>query len=380
MKKILMPVIDAGSGHRVPGMAVKESIEVFYPGKYQIEIIDFAKEAGALGDDKRQKGSWDFLLKYPFLARLGYNIMEVCNLGSRPYLKWFARDYVLKGMDYLERYKPDILFIPHMFSISVCAMAREKGKLDKNVKILGYITDPFDACPWWTDNGADYIIVSSERAKQRAMKFGIEEKKIVIIPFPVKSAFFKLTKNRDELIRQYNIDISKKTIITSAGGQGIGTSSAKYVEEMYRNNMLFNILFVCGKNQGLKDSLDKLKNEVKSSTNLIPFGYVNNMNELLSISDFILAKAGASTTMESLMMGVPIVYTDFAAYNEKTNIDFVVANSCGWYTPNRDAFFKVINQIQNSDILLRYKENIKKLNLKSGSDEMAKFVVTQLES
>jgi UDP-N-acetylglucosamine:LPS N-acetylglucosamine transferase len=376
-KKIFMPHVEAGSGHKIPAMAVKESIEAFYPDKYQIDVVDFAKESGALKDDKALKGNWEFLLRFPVLARLGYKIMWGTNLTSETYLKFACKEWLEKGSIYLKNYGPAIVFTPHMFSFFVCAYIREKYKMP--IKLIGYITDPFDACPWWAEKRMDWIIVASEIAKQKLLKLGIEEKKILIMPFPVKRSFFNISKSKDELVKQYGLDPSKPTILTSAGGQGIGTSSAKYVEMIYRRGMPFNVLFVCGRNENLKAQLDKLTKEVKSETVLVPFGYISNMNELLSISDFTIAKAGASTTMESLMMGCPIIYTDWAACNEWTNIEFAMNNKAGWYAPSQSSFLKIINEIRNTGILKIYKENTKKLNLKTGSDEIAKFVVEQLE-
>jgi len=377
MKKIFMPHIEAGSGHKIPAMAVKESIEAFYPGKYQIDVVDFAKESGALKDDKALKGGWEFLLRYPVLARLGYKIMWATRYDSEGYLSLFAREWLEKGTEYLRNYKPDIVFTPHMFSFFTCAYIREKLMLP--IKLIGYITDPFDACPWWAEKRMDWIIVASEIAKQKLLKLGIEEKKILIMPFPVRRSFFNITKSKEELVKLYGLDPSKPTILTSAGGQGIGANSAKYVETIYRENMPFNVLFVCGRNEGLKAHFDSLKKEVRSGTVLVPFGYINNMNELLSISDFTIAKAGASTTMESLIMSCPIIYTDWAACNEWTNVEFAMDNKAGWYAPDAKTFFSIIREIQNTDILKTYKENPKKLGLKSGADEIAKFVVQQLE-
>jgi len=376
-KKIFMPHIEAGSGHKIPAMAVKESIETLYPDRYQIDVVDFAKESGALKDDKALKGNWDFLLRYPFLARWGYKLMWNFNITSETYLKRFSKEWLEKGAIYMKNYDPAIVFTPHMFSFFVCAFIREKYKMP--IKLIGYITDPFDACPWWAEKRMDYIIVSSEIARQKLLKLGIEEKKILIMPFPVKRSFFNISKTKEILVREYDLDPSKITILTSAGGQGIGTASSRYVEKIYRNNIQFNILFVCGRNQNLKERFDNLKKEVKSETRLVPFGYVNNMNELLSISDFTIAKAGASTTMESLMMDCPIIYTDWAACNEWTNVEFAMNNKVGWYAPNEKIFFRIIDEIQKTDILKTYKENIKKLNLRTGADDIAKFVIEQLE-
>ena len=70
MKKILIPMIEVGGGHRMLALAVKEAIDQLFPGQYQVEVIDFAKEAGANRDDKAMKDIWDFALADPKLTTI----------------------------------------------------------------------------------------------------------------------------------------------------------------------------------------------------------------------------------------------------------------------------------------------------------------------
>ena len=56
--KILIPMVEAGGGHEMPALAIKESIETLFPGQYQIDVIDFAREVGANWDNKIIKGFW----------------------------------------------------------------------------------------------------------------------------------------------------------------------------------------------------------------------------------------------------------------------------------------------------------------------------------
>ncbi len=57
MKKILITMMETGGGHKMPAEAVRESLEKLFPGRFQPDIIDFARECGAADNDKALKDS-----------------------------------------------------------------------------------------------------------------------------------------------------------------------------------------------------------------------------------------------------------------------------------------------------------------------------------
>ncbi len=373
-KKILMVMAEIGGGHKIPAMAVKDAIEYLYPDKYQIDVVDFAHEVGAHRSDKRLKKSWDFLLAHPWFARFIFKVfMTGPGKLARLYRPLFIRQLFKKAVPYIKEYNPDIIFSTHFFAGQAAAEA--KTKLGLPIKSVNFITDPFTGYIWWVSKYADYMMVASEESKKVVLDLGIPEEKIVMKPFPVRRKFFELHKTKEELIKENNLDPNKKIILTTAGGQGI-SSIPRYVKEIYKRSLPFNILSVCGRNEKLKNELEEFKKKYDSDTNLVPLGFVNNMNELISISDFTIAKAGASTTFESLFMRSPIIFTDWATYNEKPNLDYVVKHKAGWYAKNIKEFFKIIDDIMNTDIVEEYKKNIDKLDLNpKGAEEIAEFLV-----
>ncbi len=374
-KKILIPVVEAGAGHKMPALAVKDAMEKLYPGRFQIDVIDFFKEAGALNNDKSIKGIWDFALAHPFAARFGYSLVELFHVYPGRFINLFLTEMKKKSRAYIHKYQPDIIFSTHYFCIPLSRMARDNLKLP--IKVIGFVTDPFDGFYFWADKKADFIIVSSAKAKEMLIKKKVPAEKIKVFSFPVNQKFFDIKRSKEDLIKEYSINTAFKTILTTAGGQGI-SNIGKYIKKIFQKKLPFNIISVCGRNETLQNELISLKKSGTSPTNLIPLGFVNNMNELLSISDMAVAKAGASTTFEALFLNNPIIFTHYAAPNEKPNVDFCVENHVGWYTPKEKEFFEVIDRIITTDILNEYKKNLEKLHLNSGSEEIARFVVSEL--
>jgi len=71
-KKILMTMIEVGFGHKAPALAVKDAIGAMVGDDVEVDVVDFAKECGALRDDHALKESWDLALAFPLSARIGY--------------------------------------------------------------------------------------------------------------------------------------------------------------------------------------------------------------------------------------------------------------------------------------------------------------------
>jgi len=75
MKSLLIPVMDAGSGHRRPAEAVAEAVERRHPGRFRIEVVDPGAEMGLLAD-RFLKWTWDFALGHPCWAHVGYGLVQ----------------------------------------------------------------------------------------------------------------------------------------------------------------------------------------------------------------------------------------------------------------------------------------------------------------
>ncbi len=368
----------------MPALAIKGALEELYPGKYQIDVIDFAKEAGAKWDDKIIKGFWDWALARPEITTNLNVLLDSFNhlTRSNTVMRIFFQQFVHKGMKYILNYKPDIVFSTHFFCSSVALFARDRYRLP--YKVFSYMTDPVRGHNLWVNPKIEAVVVSTEEAREFLVKQGEPQNKVKVMPFPLNKKFFeKLTRTREEILSEHGLDPSRKTLLATSGGQGIGDTS-EYIKELYNKNFPFNIIAICGKNSDLCDELNKLKSNVNSETPLAVLGFVNNMHELLEASDIAIAKGGASTTFEVLVKKVPTIFTHCAALHEKGNIDFCVTNKMGWFAKNKTEFWKIISEVLNTSILEQYKENISNneyvKTLPNAANNIAKFIVEELDA
>ena len=371
--RILMTMLECGFGHKNPAIAVRDAIEDNFPGDYHVDIVDFAKESGATSSDELLKKSWDFSLAFPPPARFGYLLVELAG-DRKEYIDVLFKEFVVKGMAYIRDYAPDMIFSTHPLCTYIAVKARET--LGLSFKLVTYVVDPFDGYSWWAEEGSDYTLVATERSKERLIKHGIPLKKIKVIGFPINKKFMKIDSAPAEVLENLGLDPGHKTIIVSAGGQGIG-KVFMYVEALALLNLPLNVITVAGKNAETKKRMDRLV-RMASKTRIASLGYVSNMNELAAASDVIVGKAGASTAMESIFLNKPMVFTEWATYNDRYIINFVLDYKIGLYCPTMFSFLKEMRAIAEGDRLQRCAENLAELNMKPGTDDVARFLAEQL--
>jgi len=135
------------------------------------------------------------------------------------------------------------------------------------------------------------------------------------------------------------------------------------------------IAIVCGKNQKLYDKAIKLKNKF-GIDNLKVYGFIDFVHSLVSISDVVITKCGASTSMEILMMGKVPVINNYIWEQEKGNMEFVCNSKMGILEKNTrylpDILHRLLtdNEFYNSLI-----NNIKNAAISNGVGQVSDYIL-----
>ena len=242
-------------------------------------------------------------------------------------------------IDFLVKESPDFIISTHFLPSQVTAYLKRKKRI--NSKLLTIITD-FGVHPFWLDEGVDIYVVASDFTRQILLQEGIAESKIKVLGIPIDRKFLAIF-DREMLERKLKLSKEKFTVLVITGSFGIGPIE-QIVDSLYKE---VQIIAVCAKNKKL---LQRLKD--KNYPYLKALGFVDNVEELMAVSDMIITKPGGLTISEVLAMELPPLFISAIPGQENINANFLVKQGIAKNIRN----FKKIK-----DIVMDYKNNPQKL-------------------
>ncbi|MEK9169393.1 MAG: glycosyltransferase, partial [Patescibacteria group bacterium] len=128
--------------------------------------------------------------------------------------------------------------------------------------------------------------------KNRLLHMGIEEQRIKEFGIPSAPGFLKI-QDREQIAKKLGIEAKKFTMLVMTGSFGVGP-----LEEIAGSLCAdAQVLVVCGRNKTLFKRLEK-----KNLSNVLAFGFINNPEELMAVSDVIITKPGGLSIAELLNM------------------------------------------------------------------------------
>jgi processive 1,2-diacylglycerol beta-glucosyltransferase len=284
MSRILVLSAGAGAGHNRAAEAVAEGARAWFPSVTSewIDSLDYTNKTfrkAYAGSYVLVAGSmpsiWGMLY-----ASMGKNIERklldsVVNAHDKTVYKTLV--------SYIESFRPDALVCTHFLPANV-AIAK-KLKIPVHVVVTDYDVH----------------------------KFWINKTGIPIHPV------FQEKRNGGEIRRSLDIQSGIRTVLFMSGGFGMG-DMAKAVESILALPDKFQLLVVCGKNEKLKAKLEPLVR----GKNAKVFGYVENPQDFMEISNFVITKAGGLTVSECLAVGAPMIIYSPIPGQEERNCDYLL--------------------------------------------------------
>ncbi len=239
----------------------------------------------------------------------------------------------------IESFKPSVIICTHPFPTAIMASLKSKNKID--IPIVSVITD-FNVHISYLNDFVDHYIIASENLKYDLIEYGIKEDRILPLGIPIRS-IFNLPIDRQEVCDRLGL-INKRTILVMGGGLGLGQIS-KVVLKMDEILENIQIIAVAGRNAKLEKTLKNLnlKNDFKV------YGFVNNIHELMEISDCIISKPGGVTSAEILAKQKPLIIFSPLPGHEFENTEFLMNSGTALSTENIDKIPHLVKQLLNSE-------------------------------
>ena len=202
----------------------------------------------------------------------------------------------------------------------------------------------------------DTILVSFDETKERLTK----AKKVVCTGTPVKIKKQKYTnEQKEKILNDCGLDSSKPVILVYGGSQGAQKINEALIEIIEnKKNQAYQIIWATGPKQYdiIKEKLDDKKININLIPNIKILPYIYNMEEIMNVSDLIVARSGAMTITEisnlgkaSVLVPLPNVSNDHQMYNakalEKEDAARIIVNN----ELNGEVLNKTINEIILND-------------------------------
>lgn len=361
--KIVITYASAGTGHNRAAQAIYSHLREYHK-EIDVKIIDVLKKTNILFGLSYYYG-YLFLVKYaPFLWWLGFwsTYAKVLRPFNKPIVLIINRLSTRKFSKFLIQENPDFIISTHFLPSEISVYLKRTQKIKS--RIFTVITD-FGVHPFWIADGTDIYNVALDSTKEKLISEGIKENNIKEFGIPIDSKFLRRYE-KDVLTKKFDIDQNKFTVLITTGSFGIGPIE-EIVDLLYKD---IQILVVCANNKRL---YTRLKN--KNYPDVRVFGFIDNIQELMSVSDIIITKPGGLTISESLTMDLVPIFIAAIPGQETENIKILTKKGIGIKARNTASIKDIILDFKNRpDKLKSIKENISRIKKPFATRELCNAV------
>lgn len=219
-------------------------------------------------------------------------------------------------------FSPDVIVCTHVFAAQLVNDLKKRQLL--TAPTVGIITD-YTVHPYWEDvPNIEYIVTASELLTHRAVKRGIEPSRILPLGIPIHPKFCEPIGQK-EARERLGIDLERPTILMMGGSMGY-SKNKNLIQQLDLCGIPFQLLIVCGNNKKQYEEMLQMQAQQNGPCSLHPYGFVNNVEEMMSAADCIITKPGGLTVSEALAKHLPMILVNPIPGHEERNVEFLMNN------------------------------------------------------
>lgn len=371
-KKILIPYFMGGLGHFTLAHSIACFLQKMKP-EWEIRLFDPADELKNRALNGLYKGLWKAFLKMPRAAKFFFTFDRFFPAVGSFINMHYLKSVIPKAMGFLVGYKPDLIMSTHWGCTHLFNLARNSLSFDMP---LLYIFGEFGGKYKLLNCGADIYFTISDEACRDLIELGIPEERIENINLILHPVFLKMNLSKQEARSKLRLPEDIFTVVVSLGGEGIGFSLS-FISEFVQEVKNMQMLILTGRNSKMLTEINKYFNHER----IIPFGYREDIDLIIAAADILAGKPGTSYAMEAVKLEKPFVVTKIGAPNEIPNMNYIISNGFGWYTPKPVEFAKLLKKIDSDpEFYATALDRLSKVSKENGAEEIAEYIVNLIGS
>ncbi|MCM8795630.1 MAG: glycosyltransferase [Candidatus Omnitrophica bacterium] len=356
------------SGHHSATLAIEKAIKMIRP-KTEILNINAFNYTNPISEKivnriymtviKKTPRIWEYLYDNPQVAKKIENLKKTVHRFNSPKLRRL-----------FEQFKPDAVVCTQAFP---CGMVADyKKEFNSKLPLVAVLTD-YIPHSYWIYDAVDYYIAPSQEVASRMMAKGVPQDKIKIFGIPFDPDF-NIPQDKEEIISRLKLKTGIPTLLIMGGGQGLGPIKT-IVSSLEKIEFDLQEIIITGTNKKLYKSLKRKIKKYKKR--LLLFGYVNNINELMTVSDVIITKPGGITCAEALSKRLPMIITKPIPGQEVSNTRYLTAKGVAVKIDKPKEINLVVKDLLKNPLTLkRMRESIDHIRKPNASLDIAKFLLS----
>ena len=347
MKKILILYAAYGGGHFSAAKSLKEYIDNNF-NDVETNIVDCVKYINKALDKITTGAYKQMAKKAPWAWKKVYYQSEK---GALSKISNSSNRLMAKKLIHLfEEEKPDLVISTHPFGTQMTGYLKRKHKY--NCKLATILTDFAPHDQWLVESEyGDYFFVSHDGMKKSLIQdFKIDSSKIFVTGIPLSNRFLQ-DFNNEEIYNSFDLKPNKKTILFFGGGEfGLGKNRTVEILKALTNHLdQYQIVAISGKNPKMNTAFKELASELPDSSSLKIYDFINNVPEIMHISNLVVTKPGGLTVTESLASELPILIINPIPGQEEENAEFLEQSGAAIWLRHNDSPELVVENLLNSE-------------------------------
>ena len=372
--RILITYAYAGVGHKKAALAIEKALAGH--GGVEVKNVDVLDYTNSFFKASYPSVYLFLINKMPTFWGLFYYLLDarVVDFFMAPVRKFMHRLNCKKFIEFVRAENPDVVVSTHFMPSEIVSGLKERGEFSG--KLVNVVTD-FIAHSFWMARSSDYFIGAIQKTKNDLLMRGVSLDKIKIMGIPC-DPIFGFKKDKETLIKQLGIEPGFFNVLIMSGGFGTGPmkeiiSEINNLEPETRDKM--QLIAICGKNEILFHELGKMSLDLKVKVKA--FGYMNNVDEFMEVSDIIVTKPGGLTISEALSKTLPMIIVQPILGQETRNCRILTGYGTAVKAKNTKEVCDYIKEFATSpEKMISTRTRIKLLRYPDAAKNIADFVQT----
>ena len=307
-----------GGGHRRVGEAIAAEWETRTGGR--AEIVDyFARFVHPVFDAITKFSYIQSVRRAPVMYGMFYRATGEIKPDSV-----VQRTINRMGFERLDRYlsaeRPDVVCCVHCTPAGTMSDLKIAGRT--TVPCATMITDYVTHSQWIHPNVERYCVPAAS-VRDGLVSRGIPEARIGVTGIPIERKFLR-PLDRDAIRQRLGLVPGRPVVLVMAGAYAMLGGVGDVVRVLAQLPHPLQALVVCGHDR-------RMAAQVRARTAAAPhpfkvFEYVDNVEELMAVSDLLITKAGAVTVSEALVLRLPMLIYRPIPGQEEGNTAYLLAH------------------------------------------------------